>query len=194
MNLPLDGEISSHISSLFHAHLRSVDSRVSPWDESFYCSHPAFAAERAVRQTARRPASAEDGFSLNREQDGTMGGGWGTLRDCWARILNKAQGLQRTGEVAVTLSGVCLCAFWTALLYQLLWVSEPPPPQWSSSHNRSSACPWLEEHESFTSHICVSEPSGASLRFYINLSLLLPPSWDNIDVVTFISLSRWWEK
>lgn len=72
-----------------------------------------FAAERAVRQTARRAASTDDGFSLNREPDGA-------LRDRWARVLNEAQGLQQTGEVAVTLSGVCLCAFWTALLYQLL--------------------------------------------------------------------------
>lgn len=87
---------------------------------SFYCSHPAFAAERAVRQTARTSANTEEGFSLNREQDGSMRGGYRTLRDRWVGILNEAQRLQRIGEVAVTLSGVCLCVFWTALLHQLL--------------------------------------------------------------------------
>lgn len=126
MNLPLDGEITSHISSLFHTCLRSVYSHVSPWDGSFYCSHPAFAAERAVRETARTSANTEDGFSLNREQDGTMGGGYRTLRYRWVSILSEAQRLQQTGEVAVTLCGVCLCAFWTALLYQLLWATETP--------------------------------------------------------------------
>ncbi|CAF96425.1 unnamed protein product [Tetraodon nigroviridis] len=76
--------------------------------------------ERAVRQTARTSASTEDGFSWNREQDGTMGGGYGTLRDRWVSILNEAQRLQQTGEVALTLSGVCLCTFWVTLLHQLL--------------------------------------------------------------------------
>lgn len=93
---------------------------------SFHCFHPAFAAERAVRQTARTSASTEDGFSWNREQDGAMGGGYGTLRDRWVSILNEAQRLQQTGEVALTLSGVCLCTFWVTLLHQLLWGTETP--------------------------------------------------------------------
>lgn len=73
-----------------------------------------------MRRTAGTSANAGDDFSRNGEQDGALGGGSRRLRDRWLGILNQAQRLQRTGEVAVTLSGVCLCAFWTALLYQLL--------------------------------------------------------------------------
>lgn len=126
MNLPLDGEISSHITSPSHTYLISVCSRVSLWD--VFLLFPS-CAEQAVRQTARTSADTEDGFSVNREHDGTMGGGFRTLRDRWVGILNEVQRLQWIGEVAVSLSGVCLCAFWTTLLYQLLWWTVIQQPQ-----------------------------------------------------------------
>ncbi|XP_056893155.1 protein sel-1 homolog 3 isoform X1 [Takifugu flavidus] len=76
--------------------------------------------ERAVRRRARASSVREGGSDLNREQDGVTGGGHGTLRARWVSILNREQRLQQIGDVAVTLSGVCLCAFWTTLLYHLL--------------------------------------------------------------------------
>ena len=111
---------SPYILAPFFAH-------VSPRDLSFSCFHSAFAAERVVQQAARTSANTEDGFSLNREQDGSMGGGYRTRMDRWVSIHpSEAQRLLRTGEVAVTLSGVCLCAFCTTLLYQLLWRAKNP--------------------------------------------------------------------
>lgn len=80
---------------------------------------PVTAAERAVRRRARA-SSVRGGSDLNREQDGVAGGGHGTPGGRWVSILNREQRLQQIGDVAVTLSGVCLCAFWTTLLYHLL--------------------------------------------------------------------------
>lgn len=103
MDLPLDGEIASHISSLS----RTLTSEG-------LCNHhvcprnvppPVVTAERAV---------------LIRGQDGIAGGGYGALWDGWVSILSRDQRLRQMAEVAVTLSGVCLCAFWTTLLYHLL--------------------------------------------------------------------------
>lgn len=120
--------------------------------ETFYCFYPVFPAERAVRQTPRTSANTEDGFSLNREHDGTMGGGYRTIKDLWASILNMAQRLKQTGEVAVTLSGVCLCTFWIALLYQLLWGTKKTPndPSATAEAQHVPNCDsWSRSHHIF---------------------------------------------
>lgn len=121
MNLPLDGETSSRISSLCHT-LASEDlcNHMFLHESPFCHSPPVTAAERAVRRRARASSAREGGSGLNREQDGVTAGGHGTLRGRWVSILNREQRLQQIGDVAVTLSGVCLCAFWTTLLYHLL--------------------------------------------------------------------------
>ncbi|XP_070765272.1 protein sel-1 homolog 3 [Enoplosus armatus] len=81
--------------------------------------------ERMVRhpvvplRTSTSPDS-QDGVNLNREQDGIMGGTYRATGNLRLTILNGKQWLRQTGDLAVTLSGVCLCAFWTTLLYHLL--------------------------------------------------------------------------
>lgn len=85
-----------------------------------FLSLPVTAAERAVRRRARASYVREGGSDLNRERDGVTGGGHETPRGRWVSILNRDQRLQQIGDVAVTLSGVCLCAFWTTFLYHLL--------------------------------------------------------------------------
>ncbi|KAK2835898.1 hypothetical protein Q5P01_016382 [Channa striata] len=69
---------------------------------------------------ARTSSVSQDAANLNREQDGIVGGTYtvaGTLR---LITLNRDHWLRRTSDLAVTLSGVCLCALWTTLLYHLL--------------------------------------------------------------------------
>ncbi|KAM4629257.1 protein sel-1 homolog 3 [Polymixia lowei] len=62
----------------------------------------------------------------NRMQDDIMGA-QGRLSSIYRmaknlrlRILNGERRLRQAGDLAVTVSGVCLCAFWTTLLYHLL--------------------------------------------------------------------------
>lgn len=59
-----------------------------------------------------------NGGVVNREQDGTMGR---TYRGAWnlRLTMNGEQWLRQISDLAVTASGVCLCAFWTTLLYHL---------------------------------------------------------------------------
>ncbi|XP_027146236.1 protein sel-1 homolog 3 isoform X2 [Larimichthys crocea] len=76
---------------------------------------------RAVALRSRTSSHVgQDGVNLNREQDGIMGGTLRVAGNQWLTILNGEQWLRQTGDLAVTLSGVCLCAFWTTLLYHLL--------------------------------------------------------------------------
>ncbi|XP_073332497.1 protein sel-1 homolog 3 [Pagrus major] len=76
--------------------------------------------QRAVALRARASSVSQDGVNLNREQDGIMGETYRVAGNQWLTILNGKQWLRQTGDFAVTLSGVCLCAFWTTLLYHLL--------------------------------------------------------------------------
>ncbi|XP_042368105.1 protein sel-1 homolog 3 [Plectropomus leopardus] len=73
---------------------------------------------RVFAQRARTSTS-QDGVNLNREQDGIMGRTYGAVGNLWLTILNGEQRLRQCCDWAVTLSGVCLCAFWTTLLYHL---------------------------------------------------------------------------
>ncbi|XP_044054603.1 protein sel-1 homolog 3 isoform X2 [Siniperca chuatsi] len=75
---------------------------------------------RVVALRVRTSSVNQDGVSLNREQDGIMGGTYSAAGNLRLTILNDKQWLRQTGDLAVTLSGVCLCAFWTTLLYHLL--------------------------------------------------------------------------
>ncbi|XP_037624830.1 protein sel-1 homolog 3 [Sebastes umbrosus] len=69
------------------------------------------------RVFAQRTVSQDD---VNREQDGIMGGTHGVAGNLRLTAVNGERWLRQACDVAVTLSGVCLCAFWTALLYHLL--------------------------------------------------------------------------
>lgn len=73
-----------------------------------------------VHVTSPPPVVTAERAVLIRGQDGIAGGGYGALWDGWVSILSRDQRLRQMAEVAVTLSGVCLCAFWTTLLYHLL--------------------------------------------------------------------------
>ncbi|XP_006790304.1 protein sel-1 homolog 3 [Neolamprologus brichardi] len=68
---------------------------------------------------ARTSPGSYNGGVANREQDGIMGR---TYRGAWnlRLTMNGEQWLRQISDLAVTASGVCLCAFWTTLLYHLL--------------------------------------------------------------------------
>ncbi|XP_041648116.1 protein sel-1 homolog 3-like [Cheilinus undulatus] len=71
-------------------------------------------------RTARTSSVTQDEVTTTREQSSAVGGtsrASGILRFI---LLKGEQWLQQTGDFAVTVSGVCLCAFWTAVLYHLL--------------------------------------------------------------------------
>nr|XP_020459014.1 protein sel-1 homolog 3-like [Monopterus albus] len=78
------------------------------------------ASHREAQLNARASSASQDGVNLNREQDGIVGGTYRRTGTLWLTILNEEQWLRQTSDLAVTLSGVCLCAFWTTLLYHLL--------------------------------------------------------------------------
>uniref|UniRef100_A0A8P4KDE9 Protein sel-1 homolog 3 n=1 Tax=Dicentrarchus labrax TaxID=13489 RepID=A0A8P4KDE9_DICLA len=75
---------------------------------------------RVVALRAGTSSVSQDGVNLNREQDGIMGGTYRAVGNLWLTILNGEQWLRQAGDLTVTLSGVCLCVFWTTLLYHLL--------------------------------------------------------------------------
>lgn len=70
----------------------------------------------------RTPAQRGRTFAVGDIYEG-QGGAMGRTQDevgnSWLSV-NVLQWLQQSTDLAVTLSGVCLCAFWTALLYHLL--------------------------------------------------------------------------
>ncbi|XP_026201993.1 protein sel-1 homolog 3 [Anabas testudineus] len=71
-------------------------------------------------QQARTSSVSQDGVNLNREQDGIVGGTSRMAGNLWLTMLNSEHWHGQTSDLAVTVSGVCLCAFWTTLLYHLL--------------------------------------------------------------------------
>ncbi|KAM3620581.1 uncharacterized protein V6R79_025623 [Siganus canaliculatus] len=73
---------------------------------------------RVVTRRTRTASLSQDGVDLNRED--IMGGTYRTVGNQWLTLLNDEQWLQQTGDLVVTLSGACLCAFWTTVLYHLL--------------------------------------------------------------------------
>ncbi|KAA8589682.1 hypothetical protein FQN60_013047 [Etheostoma spectabile] len=73
---------------------------------------------RGFALRARTSPVSQDG--VNREEDGIMGGTYRATGNPWLTMLNGGQRLRQTCDLAVTLSGVCLCASWTTLLYHLL--------------------------------------------------------------------------
>ncbi|KAG7228882.1 hypothetical protein INR49_008660 [Caranx melampygus] len=75
---------------------------------------------RAVELRTRTSSLSQDSVNLNRQQDGIMGRTYITAGNLWLTILNGERWLRQTSDLAVTLSGVCLCAFWTTFLYHLL--------------------------------------------------------------------------
>ncbi|XP_026160908.1 protein sel-1 homolog 3 isoform X2 [Mastacembelus armatus] len=82
------------------------------------CFEQNVPSHRAVALRARASSVSQDGVNLNREQNGIVGGNYRGI--LWLTILNGMQWLQQTSDLAVTLSAVCLCAFWTTVLYHLL--------------------------------------------------------------------------
>ncbi|XP_033848057.2 protein sel-1 homolog 3 [Periophthalmus magnuspinnatus] len=81
--------------------------------------HPS---ARVVAQRARTSSVSQDGINTNTaEQNGIMGGGGPYIPADSLRISVQkgAQWLSRTCDLALTLAGLCLCAFWTTLLYHL---------------------------------------------------------------------------
>ncbi|XP_047442199.1 protein sel-1 homolog 3 isoform X2 [Mugil cephalus] len=75
---------------------------------------------RVIALRTRTSTASQDGVNTSREQDGIMGRAYTAARNQWLTMLNSEQWLLETSDLAVTLSGVCLCAFWTTLLYHLL--------------------------------------------------------------------------
>ncbi|GAA6217828.1 protein sel-1 homolog 3-like [Lates japonicus] len=84
------------------------------------CLEQRVRSQRAIELRARTSSVSQNGFDLNREQDGIMGGTYRVAGNLWLTELNGEQWVQQTSDLAVTLSGVCLCAFWTTFLYHLL--------------------------------------------------------------------------
>ncbi|XP_029906417.1 protein sel-1 homolog 3 [Myripristis murdjan] len=83
-------------------------------------------SHHAVQLRTRMSAVNQTPVNWNRAQDGIMGRQGAVSRThrvaevLWLTIVNGEQWLRQTGDLAVTVSGVCLCAFWTTLLYHLL--------------------------------------------------------------------------
>ncbi|XP_069006057.1 protein sel-1 homolog 3 [Embiotoca jacksoni] len=75
---------------------------------------------RAVALKTGTSSARHDAVNSNREQDGIMGRTYRAAGNQWFTTLNGEQWLRQTSDLAVTVSGVCLCAFWTTLLYHLL--------------------------------------------------------------------------
>ncbi|XP_061593913.1 protein sel-1 homolog 3-like isoform X2 [Cololabis saira] len=74
---------------------------------------------RAPELIRRTSAGGLHGDELNREEGGMVGRTYGTAVNLWLS-MNGEQRLQQTSDVAVTLSGVCLCALGILLLCHLL--------------------------------------------------------------------------
>ncbi|KAM7011912.1 protein sel-1 homolog 3 [Tautogolabrus adspersus] len=79
-------------------------------------------SQRIPSQHVRAQTSSisQDGVPSSREQSGIMGGNFRAAGIPRFITLKGEQWLRQTGDWAVTVSGVCLCVFWTALLYHLL--------------------------------------------------------------------------
>ncbi|XP_034561447.1 protein sel-1 homolog 3 [Notolabrus celidotus] len=69
---------------------------------------------------ARTSSASQDGVSGSREQNGIMGETFRAAGFLQFITLRGEQCLRQMGDLAVTVSGVCLCVFWTTLLYHLL--------------------------------------------------------------------------
>lgn len=67
----------------------------------------------------RTSSGSHDGVVGNREQDGMMGRAYTVAWNLWLTV-NGEQWQRQASDLAVTVLGVCLCAFWTTLLYHLL--------------------------------------------------------------------------
>lgn len=71
----------------------------------------------AVGLRAETPPVSGAGVSAGEERGGIMRL---AARNQWLSVLNGPEGLRQAADWAVTLSGVCVCALWTTLLYHLL--------------------------------------------------------------------------
>lgn len=128
MYLPQDGAVSPRIGFLALALTTHVCFAVKSVLTPSHPPHLQINTEQKVpshqgdhQQATRRTLSVgQDGVNLNREQDGNAGGTYRMAGILWLTILNGEHWLGQTSDLAVTLSGVCLCAFWTTLLYHLL--------------------------------------------------------------------------
>lgn len=83
---------------------------------------------------ARTSSTSQDGVNGSRAQNAIMGEtprAEGTLGFI---SLKAEQCLRQMGDLVVTASGLCLCVFWTTLLYHLLWHKAA---QWAESRRRS---------------------------------------------------------
>lgn len=145
----------SCLAKKYHQHMLPLDGAISPQNglpllylngKPMYCNHVfkqwkvslAFfchfhlqmnTEQRAARccaveLRARTSSLNQDGVNLNRHQDGIISTHI-TAGNLWLTILNGEQWLRQTSDLAVTLSGVCLCALWTTFLYHLLWHTIP---------------------------------------------------------------------
>lgn len=126
MHLPQDGAVSPRIGFLALALATHVCFAMKRVLTSFYPSHPQINTEQKSHsrqghhQQARTSSVSQDGVNLNREQDGIVGGTSRMAGNLWLTMLNSEHWHGQTSDLAVTVSGVCLCAFWTTLLYHLL--------------------------------------------------------------------------
>lgn len=125
MYLPQDGAVSPHTGFLELAlttHVCfAVKSVLTPSHLQINTEQKVPSRQGDHQQATRRTSSVgQDGVNLNREQDGIMGGTYRMAGNLWLTVLNGEHWLGQTSDLAVTLSGVCLCAFWTTLLYHLL--------------------------------------------------------------------------
>ncbi|CAK6956152.1 protein sel-1 homolog 3%2C partial [Scomber scombrus] len=77
-------------------------------------------SRHAVALRARTSSVSRDGVNLNRVQDGITTGTYRAAGNLVFTMLNGEQWLGQVSDIAVTVSGVCLCTLWTTLLYHLL--------------------------------------------------------------------------
>ncbi|XP_035504340.2 protein sel-1 homolog 3 isoform X1 [Scophthalmus maximus] len=75
---------------------------------------------RAVGPRARTSPGSQGGVNLNAERGGIMAGTDGAVGSPRPTVPSGEQRLRQASDWAVTLSGVCLCAFCATLLYHLL--------------------------------------------------------------------------
>ncbi|XP_074523997.1 protein sel-1 homolog 3 [Halichoeres trimaculatus] len=68
----------------------------------------------------RTSSTSQDGANGSREQNANMGEALRAERTLCCIALKAEQCLRQMGDVVVTVSGMCLCVFWTTLLYHLL--------------------------------------------------------------------------
>lgn len=99
--------VNNTLISNFHPHLQMNTGQMN-------------SSRHAVALRARASSVSQDGVNLNRVQDGITRGTYRAAGNLGFTMMNGEQWLRQVSDLAVTVSGVCLCTLWITLLYHLL--------------------------------------------------------------------------